>query len=74
LVFKKETIGVPEEEKAPKWLTLHEFEEGSLPDGPKLSMPVEQTELTKKVMGKVTKVDAAKFKILAGFGDLDAAL
>jgi hypothetical protein len=51
LVFKKETVGAPDSEKAPNWLTLHEFEEGSLPEGEKVVVLLPQTDWTKKVMG-----------------------
>lgn len=74
LVFKKETKGVPESEKAPKWLTLLEFEPGSLSKSPKVEPPLPQTEWTKKVMGSLKKADVAKFEFIRGFGDLEAPI
>ena len=74
LVFKKETVGAPESENCPNWLTLHEFEDGSLSEGEKVAPMMPQTEWTKKVMGSATKVDAAKFGYLRGFGDLEAPI
>jgi len=81
LVFKKESIdedGNVIGESCPKFLALHEFEEGSLP-GTKVSAAVPpfsetQTPWGKRVMGSAKGVDAAIFRLLKGFGRQDAAL
>jgi hypothetical protein len=74
-VYKVENEDTPREKRgAPKFLTLHEFEQGRMSAGGKVTPPVQQTEWTKKVMGGVKRADAAKFSLIATIGDLEASL
>lgn len=75
LVFKiKNKDKPPEEQTAPRFLTLHEFEDGRLTEGDKVEPPVPQTEWTKRVMGIVKEADAAKFRLITTIGDQGASL
>jgi hypothetical protein len=60
--------------EAPIYLTLHEFENGSLNHSEKATSPVRQTELTKKIMGGAKLVDIAKYRIISTIGDQAASL
>ena len=76
LVYKIENKDVAPQKRvgAPKFLTLHEFEEGRLSAGEKVTPPVEQTEWTKRIMGGVKRADAAKFRLVTTIGDNGASL
>ncbi|KAF2099257.1 hypothetical protein NA57DRAFT_74761 [Rhizodiscina lignyota] len=77
LVYKVESKSVPPEKrvKAPRWLALHEFEESTLEDGPMMVKPlIPQTDWTKKMIASMIQLDAAKFKLIKGFGNTEAHL
>jgi hypothetical protein len=74
LVYRVENEDDPPEKRgAPKFLTLHEFEDGRMNVGEKVEPPVQQTEWTKKVMGGVKRADAAKFRLISTIGDREAS-
>lgn len=58
----------------PKYLTLHEFEDGRLGTCEKVTPPVTQTDWTKKVMGSVKRADVAKFRLITTIDDENATL
>ena len=73
LVFKKENKDDPNRHLnfTPKWLALHEFDEGSLPaDG--VTTLLGDATATDKITKSARKIDVAAFSILRGFGEKEA--
>ncbi|OCK85542.1 hypothetical protein K432DRAFT_286605 [Lepidopterella palustris CBS 459.81] len=73
LVFKTEDKDDLNREITPKYLAIHEFEDGSLP-GERVQPLTPVTDWTEKMVGSAIKVDEAKFTLLRGFGDTNASI
>jgi hypothetical protein len=69
LFFRKEDKNDPNSASiiVPKWLALHEFEEGALQGIPEL-------DRIDAALGKTKKLDRSFFKKLSEFGDVNATL
>lgn len=59
---------------APKFLALHEFEEGTLPGGTQVVAFEPVSDWTKKCMGSAKEIDAGKYKLIGSFGDQSAPM
>lgn len=71
LVFKVQSKDDATQEVAPKYLAIHEFEEGT----DVKRMPREEwTEWTERMVSSAEKIDEGVFEYLWGFGRDDAGL
>ncbi|KAF2102077.1 hypothetical protein NA57DRAFT_54010 [Rhizodiscina lignyota] len=59
---------------APKYLAIHEFEEGTLPGGEKVVAFEPVSEWSERVMKEAKAIDAGKFKLVASFGEKDSVM
>ncbi|KAF2112091.1 hypothetical protein BDV96DRAFT_649452 [Lophiotrema nucula] len=71
LVFKVQSRDDPSQEPAPKYLAIHEFEEGTKVQRMRKE---EWTEWTKNMVDGASKIDEGTFDYLWGLGDDDASL
>jgi len=69
LIFQvRNATGPQNSEDAPKWLALHQWEDGYLPAETKAFEPM--TEWTKKVVGGATHVQASNYQKIGSYGDV----
>lgn len=59
---------------APRFLSIVEFEDGPLGEEAKFKGVLPQTEWTRQIMEKMDHIDAAKFRLVNGTGDVEANL
>ena len=71
LIFKVQSKDDPKQESAPKYLAIHEFEEGTKVQRMRKE---DWTEMTKKIVDSAVSVDEGTFEYLWGYGDADARL